>query len=105
MQLKPRYVLPLAQMALAVVCLRLEFLSDVAQQGMDSRSFSPAFILLLYLNLPISVPPKFFVWGHLPTFWFDAIFVAAVGAFWYWVVRHIQPKTFLPSGPKDSVER
>src|SRR5579871_2485902 len=79
------YVLPLAQMALAALLLRLWFLGDLAQRFLDSRGLPPAAVLLLCLDFPIGVPLKLELWGYLPQLSFDALFVAATGALWYCV--------------------
>jgi hypothetical protein len=100
MGLRLKYALPLAQMGLAVVFLRLEFVNELAWRLADSRGFHPAFILLLCLNLPVTVPLKLTLYGYLPTLWFDAILVAAIGAFWYWVAlwmhSYHERRTLLP---------
>lgn len=75
--------MPLAQMMLAALLLRLSFLHDAATQYDDSRGLHPAFILLLCLNFPVSVPLKLLLYGRLSTLWFDAVFVLIVGALWY----------------------
>jgi hypothetical protein len=89
MRMRLRYVLPLAQMALGAIFLRLSFVYEVAQRMADSRGVPPAFVLLLCLNLPVSIPLKLTVWGYLPTLWFDALFVSVIGVFWYWVALGI----------------
>jgi len=47
---KLRIILPLAQMVLVVLLLRLSFLYDVATRYDDSPGVHPAFILLLLVN-------------------------------------------------------
>ena len=84
MRVQIKHALPLVQMGLAVVFLRLEFLHAVAQRQADSPGVHPAFILLLLLDLPVTAPLKLAVYGLLPTLWFDALLVFAIGVFWYW---------------------
>jgi hypothetical protein len=82
--MKLKLILPLAQMGLAALLLRLSFLYEVAARMQDSRDMHPGFVLLLLLNLPVSVPVKMFLYGLLPTLWFDALMVVTIGVFWYW---------------------
>jgi hypothetical protein len=89
MRVRLRYALPLGQMTLAAVCLRLEFLNGVAQRGADSRGLSPAFLLLECFDFPVSFPLKLTLYGYLPALWFGAFSVAAIGMFWYWVALWI----------------
>ncbi len=84
-----RIILPLVQMVLAALLLRLSFLRDFATRYHDSPGVHPGFILLLYLNLPISIPLKLLLYGRLPTLWFDTAFVAMVGMLWYGVASCI----------------
>ena len=87
-------------MTLAIPLLWLEFLHDAATRLDDARALHPAFVLLMLLNLPVGVPVKLVLWGRLPILWFDALFVLAIGIFWYGVASWIQVqkvhKTFLP---------
>jgi hypothetical protein len=86
---KLRVVMPLAQMMLAALLLRLSFLHDAATQYDDSRALHPAFILLLCLNFPVSIPLKLLLYGRLSALWFDVIFVSIVGALWYGIATCI----------------
>jgi len=79
---KLRIILPLAQMVLVVLLLRLSFLYDVATRYDDSPGVHPAFILLLLVNFPVSVPLKLLLYGRLPPLWFDTVFVVMVGVLW-----------------------
>ncbi len=100
MGLRLKYALPLVQMGLAVVFLRLEFVNELTWRMADSRGFHPAFILLLCLSFPVTLPLKLTLYGYLPTLWFDAIVVAAIGAFWYWAALQMhsyhERRTLLP---------
>lgn len=100
MRVRLKYALPLGQMILAAVCLRLEFLNDVAQRGADSRALSPAFLLLECLDFPISLPLKLTLYGYLSALWFGVFFVVAIGVFWYWVAlwidRHNNRRPLFP---------
>ncbi len=97
---KLRIVLPFAQMALAALLLRLSFLYDVAHQYDDSPGLHSGFILLLFVNFPVSVPLKFLLFRRLPPLGFDTIFVAAVGALWYgiasWMLIYRKRRAIFP---------
>jgi hypothetical protein len=96
MRVKLKYALPFGQMALAVVLLRLIFLWDVATRMDDMPGDHPAFLLLLYLHLPLMLLLRRLVFGSLP------VLVAAIGMFWYWVVllvhRYRERGTVFPAG-------
>ena len=87
---KLKLILPLTQMGLATLLLRMSFLYDVATRMHDSPGVHPGFILLLVLNLPVTVPVKMLLYGRLPTLWFDALMVVAIGVFWYWAALRIK---------------
>ncbi len=89
MRVRLKYALPLGQMALAVVFLRLIFLWDVAASmaHADMPGKHPAFWLLLCLHLPIMLILKPLLFGSLPD---AALFVAAIGVFWYCIALLIQ---------------
>lgn len=90
MRLKLRYALPLAQMALAVALLHW---SDVwlraAMRVADSPGVPPALTALRCINAPVVLVRG--LWNPLVRYpWDDAIFVATIGIFWYWVALNIQ---------------
>ena len=97
MRVRLRYALPLAQMALAVVFLRLIFLWDVATRGDDMPGRHPAFQVLIYLHLPLMLVFKELLFGRLPEL---AVLVAAIGGFWYWIAllvhRYNERRTIFP---------
>jgi hypothetical protein len=89
MRVKLKYVLPLAQMALAVVLLRLSYLWMRTITHSDSPGPDPAFSLLLSINAPAALART--LWSHrLPYLWDNVTFVAAIGMFWYWIALNIQ---------------
>lgn len=100
MHLRLKYVLPLVQMALAVVFLRLIFLWDVAARmaHVDMPGKHPAFLLLLCLHLPLMLILKPLLFGRLPQL---AALVAAIGVFWYCIAllshRHYERGTVFPT--------
>jgi hypothetical protein len=99
MRVRLKYVVPFGQMALAVVLLRLIFLWGAATRMDDMPGEHPAFLLLLYLHLPLMLVLRRLVFGSLPEL---AALVAAIGVFWYWVVllvhRYRERGTLFPAG-------
>jgi hypothetical protein len=99
MRARLKYALPLGQMALAVVFLRLIFLWDLATRMDDMPGKHPAFLLLLYLHFPLMLILKPLLFGRLPEL---ALLVAAIGAFWYCIAslvyRHNERGTVFPTG-------
>ncbi len=99
MRVRLKYALPLGQMALAVVFLRLIFLWDVATRMDDMPGKHPAFLLLLYLHLPLMFVLKPLLFGRLPEL---ALLVAAIGVFWYCIAllihRHNERGTVFHDG-------
>jgi hypothetical protein len=99
MRVRLKYALPLAQMALAVVFLRLTILWIMATRGDDAPGQHPAFHLLLYLNLPIMPILKRLLFGSLLDL---ALLVAAIGVFWYCIAllihRYKERGTVFPTG-------
>jgi hypothetical protein len=95
-----KVLLPLGQTALAALLLRLSFLYEVATQNLDCPGVYPGFVLVLVLNLPVSLPAKLLLYGRLPTFWFDALFLVATGLFWYgvasWILSCRERKVLFP---------
>ena len=90
MRLRLKYALPILQMALAAIFLRLSFLWDVAARGNDSPGKHPAFILLACLNLPVALFLRPILDLPLPALWDNAMYAAGIGIFWYWVARRVQ---------------
>jgi len=99
MRVRLKYALPLGQMALAVVFLRLIFLWDVATRMDDMPGKHPAFLLLIYLHLPLMFVLKPLLFGRLAEL---ALLVAAIGVFWYCIAllihRHNERGTVFPTG-------
>jgi hypothetical protein len=98
MRLRLKYALPLGQMAATVVFLRLIFLWDVATRRDDMPGKHPAFLLLLYLHLPLMQVLKPLLFGRLPEL---VLLVAAIGVLWYCVAllihRHSERGTVFPT--------
>lgn len=89
MREKLKYVLPLAQMALAVSLLKWSELWYAAiMRVSDSAGISPAFRLLFAISAPIGLPRL--VWSRfLPGSWDYPILIAAVGLLWFWVALNV----------------
>jgi hypothetical protein len=99
MRLKLQWALPIAQMALAVIFLRLSFLWHIATRMQDMPGPHPASVLLMCLNLPLS-PVLNRILDLPPTLWRDGTVVVAIGILWYWVGLKIhrckERKTLFP---------
>jgi hypothetical protein len=88
MRVKLKYVLPLAQMALAVVLLRWSDLWMRAAIHVNHMPGpAPAFTLLMSINAPVAVVGALWPWSDL---WERVAFVTAVGAVWYWVALNVE---------------
>jgi hypothetical protein len=90
MRLKLKYVLPLAQMALAVLLL---WWNDVhmraAERVMHMPGPTPAFFLLRSINAPVALPRT--LWApYLSSTLDNVTFIAVIGIFWYWIALNIQ---------------
>jgi len=85
-----RYVLPVAQMLLAVF---LYWRSDVwdkwAMRRYDMPGPSPAFTFLIAVNVPLA-PFRAFLFRYLPVLWDRVFFIATVGLLWYWVALNVE---------------
>jgi hypothetical protein len=100
-RLKLRYTIPLAQMALALVLLRLSYLEDVWQHraGCHMCGPGPAFHLLISINVPVAVARAFW-WralysasegfGPMIAYLLDGgTQVVAIGLLWYGVMLNV----------------
>lgn len=88
-QVKLRYVLPLAQMALAVVFLRWSDLwMRAAMRVNHMPGPAPAFTLLMSMNPPVALVRGFLYW-HWSPLWDRILSVTTIGALWYWVALNI----------------
>lgn len=89
MREKLKYILPLAQMALAVGLLKSSELWYAAiMRVSDSPGISPEFRLLFAINAPIGLPRL--LWSRfLPGSWDYPILIAAVGLLWFWVALNV----------------
>ena len=87
--MKTKYALPLVQMMLAATLLWWDHtLSRAANRVCDMAGPSPAFGLLVAINLPVNLPR--IVWErYLPYSWSVFIMIAAVGLFWYWIALNV----------------
>jgi hypothetical protein len=87
MRVRLKYLLPLAQMALAAALLRWAFLSDNALKGVvDMLGPNPAFTLFVSINAPVATLAQRLWNRDMPA---DFGLVAAVGIFWYWIALNI----------------
>jgi hypothetical protein len=87
--MKIRYALPLVQMLLAATLLWWDhLLSRVGDRACDMAGPTPAFSLLIAINMPVSLP-RMAWYRHVPYPLEDFILIAAVGLFWYWVALNI----------------
>ena len=87
--MKIKYALPVAQMMLATTLLWWDhLLSRVADRACDMAGPTPAFSLLVAINMPVNLLRV--VWyRHVPYPLEDFILIAAVGLFWYWIARNV----------------
>lgn len=89
MQLKLKYVLPLAQMLLAIA---LYWWSDTwfraALRVSDMPGLSPAFTLLVAINAPAALPRALW-YLHVSEVLDRVILIVGVGLLWYWVALNI----------------
>ena len=86
-----RYVLPAAQMLLAMV---LYWRSDVwvkwAMRLYDMPGPAPAFTLLTAVNVPLALPRAFLDrYLALTEAWGRVAFVGAIGLLWYWAALNV----------------
>ena len=89
MRMKLKYVLPLAQMALAVWLLWWTIASERAAMRHSDMPGTPlVFAFLVSINAPLALP-RVFVFMHLPGWWEYITFIAAIGLLWYWVALNI----------------
>jgi hypothetical protein len=89
MSLNFKYALPLVQMAIAGGLLWWSHLwQRTAMRIMDIPGPAPAFTFLISLNAPVALART--LWYHyLPDLWEHVVFIAAIGAFWYWIALNI----------------
>ena len=85
---KLKYVLPLAQMALAVWLIHQAQLWYVAHRRSDAPGPAPADTLLASINAPVQLAGT--LWRDLEWPWDAVILIAAIGVFWYWVAVNIE---------------
>lgn len=83
-----KYALPLFQMALADVLLRVSSSWNLATRTAGMRGMHPGFLLLLSINLPVALPFKS-VYGDALPLWAEVVLIAAIGMFWYWIASRI----------------
>ncbi len=90
MRVRLRYVLPAAQM---LVALGLYRWSDVWFETLKAHhevlADSPAFTLLVSLNAPLAIM-RVLYYRHVSELWDRVVFVLAVGLLWYWVALSIE---------------
>lgn len=85
-----KYVLPSTQMVLSALLL---FLShhwrSIFEPIMDMPGPAPAFTLLWSINAPVSWL-LMFAYSGLQKPWANALLVALIGAFWYWIAWNFE---------------
>jgi len=100
-----RVILPLVQMALAALLLRLSFLYDVATRHHDMPGVHPGFVLLQLINLPVSLPLKLLRPRQEPPLWLGVLSVLIIGLLWYgiasWTLVYRERRTLFPSDRSD----
>jgi hypothetical protein len=90
MRVKLRYVLPVAQMALAVGLLWWTNLWWKTVRGLyDMPGTAPAFRLCISINAPIALIRALW-FRHVSTFGDTLVLVLAVGVLWYWVGLNVE---------------
>ena len=96
MRIRQRYVLPVAQMLIAVGLYRWSDATFTARMAaahtrslMSVMGPTPGFTFLVLLNAPISFLRSFFI-RHLPEVWDRALLILAIGLFWYWIALNIE---------------
>ena len=89
MRAKLRYVLPVAQMALAAMLL---WWSNAVLIAANRHHYvlgtTSQFSFLVSLNAPVAFLRAFW-FRHLPFLWDDITFTAAIGLLWYWVALNL----------------
>jgi hypothetical protein len=90
MHLKLRYVLPLIQIALAVVLLwQSQVWFEAVRHRFDMPGTAPHSLLLLAINAPITVLRV--LWYRHMNYYMDmAILIAMIGILWYWVGLNVE---------------
>ncbi len=88
--MKIKYALPLGQMILTAGLLWWDHsLSRAANRVCDMAGPSPAFSLLVAINLPVNLPR--IIWErYLPYSWSVFTLIAVVGLFWYWIALNVR---------------
>lgn len=91
MRIRLRYVLPVAQMLLAV---GLYYWSDLWLRASweawhSYRGPSPGFTLLVLLNAPLAFLRPFYT-RHLSEVWDRAVLIVEIGLFWYCIALNIE---------------
>ncbi len=98
---KLRVILPLVQMAVAALLLRLSFLYDVATRHHDMPGVHPGFVLLQLINLPVSLPLNLLRPRQEAQPWLSVLSVLVIGLLWYgiasWTLVYRERRTPFPS--------
>ncbi len=90
MRLKLKYVLPSAQMLLALALLVWTYYWERAlMRHADMPGTPPSFALLISINAPLAVP-RSLVFRYLPGWWDEITLILAIGMLWYWVALTIE---------------
>jgi hypothetical protein len=88
---KLKYLLPVAQVTVAVFLLHQYELWVMLTRHLDMPGPGAAATLLALINLPIAVLRGFW-FRSFDVYWPDWVFVAAVAVFWYWAGREIESR-------------
>lgn len=87
--MKLRYVLPLAQMTLAVVLIwQSQVWFERVRHESDMPGPAPHFTLLFAINAPVFFPRALW-FEHISYYWDNIILVAMIGLLWYWVALNV----------------
>ena len=97
-----RLILPLVQMGLAAVLMRLSFLYDVATRSHDMPGVHPGFFLLLLVNFPAGPLLQVLRPRAEPSLWLGILSVLIIGVLWYgigsWILAYRERRILFPPG-------
>jgi hypothetical protein len=89
MRLRLRYILPIAQMALAIILFWMSERWYWNHRTDDMPGTAPAFQVLMSINAPVALLRAAWL-RHLPVVADDIAIVAAVGLLWFWVSLNVE---------------